>query len=63
MGWVVNAMPNPLTPRNDLVPTMGGWLGPRAGLDGCVKLAPTEIRSPDRPTSSELLYGCAIPVL
>ena len=27
----------------------GGWVGPRAGLDGCGKPRPTGIRSPDRP--------------
>jgi hypothetical protein len=33
-----------------------GWVGLRAGLDGCGKLAPTGIRSPDRPDCSESLY-------
>ena len=28
---------------------IGGWVGPRAGLDGCGKSRPTGIRSPDRP--------------
>jgi len=36
MGWVVNAMPRPLYPRerpgNHCI---GGWVGPTAGLDGC----------------------------
>jgi hypothetical protein len=27
----------------------GCWMGPRAGLDGCVKQAPIRIRFPDRP--------------
>jgi hypothetical protein len=30
---------------------IGGWVGPRARLDEC-----ENIRSPDRPTSSEFLY-------
>jgi len=35
MGWVVNATPRPLYPRErpDAHCT-GGWVGPRAGLDG-----------------------------
>jgi len=41
MGWVVNATPRPfhptLTPGNGLIPCIGGWVGPRAGLDGCRK--------------------------
>ena len=32
------------------------WVGPRASLDGAEYLAPTEIRSPDRPARSESLY-------
>jgi hypothetical protein len=31
----------------------GGWVGPRAGLEN---LAPTGIRSPDRPARSQSLY-------
>ena len=38
MGWVVNAEPQPLypleRPRSHCV---GGWVDPRAGLDGCGK--------------------------
>ena len=30
----------------------GGWVGPRAGLDGAVNLAPTGILSSDRPARS-----------
>jgi hypothetical protein len=36
--------------------SIGGWVGPRAGLDGCGKTRPTWIRSPDRPTHSQSLY-------
>ena len=32
---------------------IGGWVGPRAGLDGYGKSRPTGIRSPDRPARSE----------
>ena len=31
---------------------IGGWMGPRAGLDGCGKFRPIGIRSPDRPARS-----------
>jgi hypothetical protein len=36
-------------------PGIGGWVGPMAGLDGSAKSRP-QIRSPDRPASSESLY-------
>jgi hypothetical protein len=34
----------------------GGWIGPRASLEGCRKSRLKGIRSPDRPAHSELLY-------
>ena len=54
MGWVVNATPLPLF-RRELcgVHCVGGWIGPRANLDGRENLASTSIRSPDRPAHSE----------
>ena len=56
-GWVVNATPRPLYPRERPgTYCTGGWVGPRAGLDGCGKTAPTGIRSPDRPARNESLY-------
>ena len=37
-GCVVNATPRPLYPRELLGPRcIGGWVGPRAGLEGCGK--------------------------
>jgi hypothetical protein len=36
-------------------------VGPRAGLDGCVKSRPTGIRSPDRPARSKSLYRLSYP--
>ena len=37
---------------------IGGWVGPGTGLDGCGKsCVPIEIRSPDRPSRSNSLYG------
>ena len=41
---------------------IGGWVGPRAGLDGCGKShPPTGIRSPDRPARNESLYRLSYP--
>ena len=38
MGWVVNAKPRPLYPRERPgTHCIGGRVGPRAGLDGCGK--------------------------
>jgi len=38
MRWVVNATPRPLHPRERRgTHCIGGWLGPRNGLDGCGK--------------------------
>jgi hypothetical protein len=37
-GWVVNATPRPLYPRErPATHCIGGWVGPRTGLDGCGK--------------------------
>ena len=35
---------------------IGGWAGPRVGLDRCEKFRPTEIRSPGRPARGQPLY-------
>ena len=40
---------------------MGGWVGPRVGLDGCGNSCPTGIRSPSLPARSELLYRLRYP--
>jgi hypothetical protein len=41
MGWVVNATPRPLYPREwPGTYCIGGWVGPRAGLDECENFAP-----------------------
>jgi hypothetical protein len=38
MGWVVNATPRPFYPQERRgTHCIGGWVGPRAGLDGCGK--------------------------
>ena len=39
----------------------GGWVGPRAGLNRCVKCRPTGIRYPDRPARSQSLYRLRYP--
>jgi hypothetical protein len=39
----------------------GDWVSPRAGLTGAENLAPTGIRSPDRPARSQSLYGLSYP--
>jgi hypothetical protein len=39
----------------------GGWVGPRAGWTRAENLAPTGIRSPDRPARSESLYRLGYP--
>ena len=40
-GWVVNVTPRPLYTRESHgTHCIGGWVGPRAGLDGCGKSRP-----------------------
>jgi hypothetical protein len=50
MGWVVNATPRPLYPRERPGTHTGGWVGPRAGLDGCGKPRPHSILGPEPVT-------------
>jgi hypothetical protein len=54
-GWVVNATPRPLYPRERPgTHCTGGWVRPRAGLAGCgISRSTTGIRSPDRPARSK----------
>jgi hypothetical protein len=40
---------------------IGGWVGPRAGPDGCGKSRPTRIRSPGCPAPSYSLYRLSFP--
>jgi len=62
---VVRVTPRPLfTPGKDLVPIVqeAGWaLGPI--WTGVENLAPTGIRSPDRPARSQLLYRLRVVVV
>ena len=39
----------------------GGWVGPRAGLDGCGKSLPHRIRFPDRPARSSVSIPTELP--
>jgi hypothetical protein len=54
MGWVVNATPRPIYPRKWLgAHCIGGWVDPRAGVDGCGKSRlHSDIRFPDRPAQN-----------
>jgi hypothetical protein len=54
--------PGRFTPGMARYPCTGGWVGPRAGLEGCgKKLRPIGIRSPDSPARSELQYQLQYP--
>jgi len=60
---MVNATPHPLYPRErDPLPILYevGW-APGTVRTGAENLAPTGIRSPDRPASSDLLYRLLCP--
>ena len=62
-GWGVNVTPRPLfTPGKDPVPIVqeAGW-APGPVWTGAENLAPTGIRSPDRPASSQSLYRLSYP--
>jgi len=52
-GDAPSALPPEKEPGTHCV---GGWVGPRAGLDGCEKHAPAGIRSQYRLARSESLY-------
>jgi hypothetical protein len=62
---VVNATPPAALPPGKTPGThcIGGWVGPRAGLDRCEKSYPTGIRSPDLLSCSESLYRLRCPGL
>ena len=62
-GWGVSVTPRPLFTPGERPGThcTGGWVGLRAGLDTCGKLAPTGIRSPDRPARNQSLYRLRYP--
>ena len=47
--------------RRPSIHCIGGWVGLRAGLEGCGKSRPPGIWSPDCPARSELLYRLHYP--
>jgi len=52
-GWLVNATPRPLYPRESAdTHSVGGWVGPRAVMDECGKSPPPQDSAP-RPYSPE----------
>jgi hypothetical protein len=54
-GWMVSITPRPLYPRERPgTHCTGGWMGPRAGLDGCGKSRPHRHSIPG--PSSQSLY-------
>jgi hypothetical protein len=61
-GWVVSVTPRPpFTPRERTPGThwIGGWVGPKAGLDAGARgkiLWPCRGSNPDRPARSHTLY-------
>jgi hypothetical protein len=62
MGWVVNATPWTLYPRERLgTHCIGSWVRPGSVWTGAEYLAPIGIRSPDCPARSELLYRLSYP--
>jgi len=62
-GRGVSVTPRPLfTPRKDVVPIVQEtWWSPGSVWTGAENLAPTGIRSPDRPAGSQLLYQLRYP--
>jgi len=46
--------PAALHPGKTWYSLLGGWVGPRAGLDGCGKSRRTGLRFPDHPARSYL---------
>ena len=62
MGWMVNATSRPLYPRERPdTHCIGGWVGLRAGLDGCGKSRPQRNSILDSPAGSEALYRLSYP--
>jgi hypothetical protein len=64
-GWGVSLKSRPLfTPGKDPVPILqeAGW-APQPVWTGAENLAPTGIRSPDRPARSKSLYRLSYPAL
>jgi hypothetical protein len=59
---VVNATPQPLYPRERAgTHCIRGWVGPRAGVDGCRKSRPHRHSIPGRPARSEVIHRLRYP--
>jgi len=53
-GWAVNATSRPLYPwERPGIHCIGGWVGPRAGLEVCGKSHPTRFRTAYCPARSD----------
>ena len=66
MGWVVNAKPRPLYPRERSgTHCLGGWVGPRAGLDRCGKSHPhrDSIPGPFSPQRVDIATTISRPII
>jgi hypothetical protein len=62
LGWVVNATPRPIDPRErPSTHCIGGWVGPRAGLDGYEKYRPHGNSIPRPSALSQSLYRLSHP--
>ena len=63
MGLVINATPQPFYSRERPgTHCIGGWVGPRADLDGCGKSRlPSGFDPQDRSARSESLYRLSYP--
>ena len=62
MWWMVNDTPRPLYSwERPGTHCIGGWVGPTAFWTGAENLAPSRIRSPDRPARSQSLYRLSYP--
>ena len=60
-GRVVNATPRPLYPRErPCTHCIGGWMGPRAGLDGCGKSRPYRDSIPGPSIPQPVAKGCTV---
>jgi hypothetical protein len=62
MGWLVNATPRPLYPRERPgTHCIEGWVGPRSGLGGCGKPRPHRDSIPASPARSASPYRLSYP--
>jgi len=58
MGWIVKAIPRPLYPRERPgAHCIGGWVGPRASLNGCEKSRPPPLPGFDPQTVQPVASG------